>query len=94
MFLDMMGGHGTDADYQEGYQVLHNQFVASAKTVRLGKTINPDFVFGNMICGITFYPATCDPADILAAEHKRQSGIYYCSDVQAKGKYGSYKKKK
>lgn len=93
MFLDMMGGHGTDADYQEGYQVLHNQFVASAKTVRLGKTINPDFVFGNMICGITFYPATCDPADILATEHKWQSSIYYCGDVQVKGAYGTYAKK-
>lgn len=90
MFLDMMGDHVTDADYQEGYQVLHHQFLASAKTVILGKKINPDFVFGNMICGITFYPATCDPADILATEHKWQAGIYYCGDVQVKGEYGTY----
>lgn len=90
MFLDMFGEEATDADYQEGYQQLHHQFLASAKAVKLGKSINPDFVFGNMICGITFYPATCDPADILAAEHKWESGIYYCGDVQVKGKYGTY----
>ena len=93
MFLDMFGAKASDADYQEGYQVLHNQFVASAKAVQLGHAINPDFMIGNMICGITFYPGTCDPVDILANEHKCESGIYYCGDVQVKGKYGTYAKR-
>ncbi len=93
MFLDMFGSKASDADYQEGYQILHHQFVASAKAVQIGHAINPDFMIGNMICGITFYPGTCDPADILANEHKWQSGIYYCGDVQAKGKYGTYAKR-
>ena len=70
MFLDMFGSKASDADYQEGYQILHHQFVASAKAVQIGHAINPDFMIGNMICGITFYPGTCDPADILANEHK------------------------
>ncbi|MCY7155178.1 glycoside hydrolase family 1 protein [Streptococcus gallolyticus] len=93
MFLDMFGAKASDADYQDGYQILHHQFVASAKAVQLGHAINPDFMIGNMICGITFYPGTCDPADILANEHKWESGIYYCGDVQAKGKYGTYAKR-
>ena len=75
MFLDMFGSKASDADFQEGYQILHHQFVASAKAVQIGHAINPDFMIGNMICGITFYPGTCDPADILANEHKWQSGI-------------------
>lgn len=90
MFLDMFGGNATDKEYQEAYQHLHHQFVASAKAVHIGHQIDPDYQIGNMICGITFYPATCDPADILATEHKWQQGIYYCGDVQAKGKYGTY----
>lgn len=93
IFLDMFGSKASDADYQEGYQILHHQFVASAKAVQIGHAINPDFMIENIICGITFYPAICDPADILANEHKWQSGIYYCCDVQAKGKYGTYAKR-
>ena len=46
-----------------------------------------------MICGITFYPGTSDPADILANQHQWEKNIYYCSDVQAKGRYGSYAKR-
>ena len=65
IFLDMFGSKASDADYQEGYQILHHQFVVSAKAVQIGHAINPDFMIGNMICGITFYLGICDPADIL-----------------------------
>ena len=60
IFLDMFGSKASDADYQEGYQILHHQFVASAKAVQIGHAINPDFMIGNMICGITFYLGICD----------------------------------
>ncbi|GGE33362.1 family 1 glycosylhydrolase [Streptococcus himalayensis] len=93
MFLDMFGDKATDQDYQEAYQHLHHQFVASARAVKIGHDINPDFQFGNMICGITFYPGTCDPKDILENQHKWEQNIFYCSDVQAKGRYGSYAKR-
>ena len=89
MFLDMFG-ESSQEDYQAAYQHLHHQFLASAKAVALGHAIDPAYQFGNMICGITFYPGTCDPADILANQHKWEQNIYYCSDVQAKGRYGSY----
>lgn len=89
MFLDMFS-EPEDSDYQEAYQHLHHQFVASAKAVKLGHQIDPNYRFGNMICGITFYPGTCDPADILENQHKWEQNIFYCSDAQAKGRYGSY----
>ncbi|MBM7642955.1 family 1 glycosylhydrolase [Streptococcus loxodontisalivarius] len=92
MFLDMFGEVPQEA-YQEAYQTLHHQFLASAKAIKIGRQINPNFQFGNMICGITFYPGTCDPADVLLNEHKWQQNIFYCSDVQAKGRYGSYAKR-
>lgn len=93
MFLDMFGGQGDDKAFQEGYQQLHYQFVASARAVKLGHEINPNFQIGNMICGITFYPATCDPHDVLANRHKWEQGIYYCGDVQVKGKYPTFSKR-
>lgn len=92
MFLDMFGSPKA-SDYQQAYQQLHHQFLASAKAVARGREINSDFIFGNMICGITFYPGTCDPADILENQHKWEQNIYYCSDVQARGRYGAYAKR-
>jgi len=80
----------TDHDYQKAYQIVHNQFVSSAKTVVLGKKINPNFKFGCMICGVTLYPHTPDPQDILYNEHRWQENLYYCSDVQCFGYYPKY----
>lgn len=92
MFLDMFG-QASDEDFQDAYQQLHHQFLASAKAIQRGRKVNPDFRFGNMICGITFYPGSSDPADILENQHQWEKNIYYCSDVQAKGRYGSYAKR-
>ena len=93
MFLDMFGNKATDEDYQNAYQILHHQFVVSAKAVQVGHAINPDYMIGCMICGITRYPATCDPNDILANRYGWEKGIFYCGDVQAKGYYGTYAKR-
>ncbi len=79
-----------DEAYQEAYQHLHNQFVASAHAVKKGHEIDPENMIGCMICGITYYPSTCDPADILATRHRWEEGIFYCGDVQCKGEYPTY----
>ena len=63
-------------------QQLHHQFVASAKAVQVGHAIDADNKIGRMIASAATYPHTCDPADILAAEHKRQENAYYCGDAQ------------
>lgn len=66
--------HGTEDfshqvdDPDKRYAALHNQFVASAKAVLLGRQINPEFRFGTMICHITVYPLTCRPEDVLLTQ--------------------------
>lgn len=90
MFLDMFGQKVTDTDFQNAYQTLHHQFVASAKAVQIGHEIDPENKIGCMICGITFYPMTCDPKDILLNRHTWEKNIFYCGDVQCKGKYPTF----
>lgn len=92
MFLDF-GDNGTDEAYQHAYQKLHYQFVASARAVKAAHEIDPNYVVGNMICGIISYPGTTDPKDQLANRHALEKNLYYCGDVQAKGKYPTYAKR-
>lgn len=80
----------TEEEYQKAYQHLHYQFVASAKAVKIGHDIDPLNKIGCMICGITYYPHTCDPKDILLNRHKWEESIFYCGDVQCFGKYPVY----
>ena len=80
----------SDEEFAEACQHLHYQFVASAKAVQIGHAIDPSNMIGCMICGITWYPATCDPKDIMATKNAWEKNIYYCSDVQCRGEYGSY----
>ena len=75
---------------QRTYEALHNEFVASAKVVKLGHEINPDFMIGNMIAHVTAYPLTPDPKDQLKAQKDWRLHQWYCADVQCRGAYGSY----
>lgn len=93
MFLELMGETATDLDYQNAYQTLHHQFVASAKAVQIGHEIDKANQIGCMICGITFYPGNCNPKDIILNRHTWEQGIFYCGDVQCKGKYPTYAKR-
>ena len=75
------------------YVKLHHQFVASAKAVKYAHDNYPQFKMGNMICFITSYPLTCDPADVIANQQKMQITNWFCSDVQVRGEYPSYMKR-
>ncbi|MGV1718896.1 6-phospho-beta-glucosidase [Vibrio furnissii] len=81
------------ADYEHPeqvmYQVLHHQFLASAKVVKLGHEINPNFKIGSMIHMMPLYPATCRPEDMLLAQALMREK-YLFSDVQVRGYYPSY----
>ena len=91
------GFEGSTADVpdnkQERFQALHHQFVASAKAVKYAHDNYPQFKIGNMICFITSYPLTCDPADVIANQQKMQITNWFCSDVQVRGEYPSYMKR-
>lgn len=60
--------------YREGenreqtmYQAAHYELVASARAVKAGHEINPDFQIGCMIAMCPIYPYSCKPEDILMA---------------------------
>lgn len=75
------------------FQALHHQFIASALAVKIGRGINPDFLFGNMLSSHMCYPYTCSPADAFEALQKNQLMHYYCGDVQVRGHYPHFAKR-
>lgn len=77
-------------DPNRRFAALHNQFVASARVVALGRKINPQFRFGTMICHITVYPLTCRPEDVLLTQQEDQLRNCFSGDVQCKGVYPYY----
>ena len=72
------------------FTALHHQFIASAKAVKLGHEINPNFKIGCMIAYMCTYPNTCNPEDILLAQKKDQISNMLCGDVQVRGYYPSF----
>lgn len=77
-------------DPQLRLNALNNVLIASAKAVILGKSINPKFQFGTMICHITLYPRTCHPDDILLVQQHDLVRNCMCSDVMLQGEYPYY----
>jgi 6-phospho-beta-glucosidase len=90
MFLDMFGNNPSDTLYQAAYQELHYKFVASSHAVVNAHGINSNNIVGCMICGVPFYPATCDPKDIMLNYYMWEKGILYSSDVMCKGEYPNF----
>lgn len=91
--MAMFGFKFTDKEYRDRLQHLHYQFVASAKAVKLGHEINPDFMIGCMVSGMVVYPHTCDPKDVLKAQQTFEDGMFYCGDVQCFGEYSPFAKR-
>lgn len=79
-------------DENEKYNAIHHMLVASARAVRLGHMINPDFKIGAMIFYPMTYAYTCNPADNLKVMEEMDRH-YYFSDVQARGYYSNKAKK-
>lgn len=67
--------------------------VASAKATKLAHEIDPNNQVGCMLAGGSHYPYTCRPEDYQEAI-KRDRGEYFFIDVQARGYYPNYAKKK
>lgn len=80
-------------DIQSRYQALHHLFVASAKMVSLGRSIDKDYHFGNMISYGPLYPLTCNPDDVLYAYEQNKIENQFCGDVMVFGEYPYYIKK-
>lgn len=73
------------------YQAAHYELVASAKAVKIGHEINPDFKIGCMLAMTPIYPYSCNPADMMmstVAMHRR----FWFGDVHVRGTYPNYVK--
>jgi 6-phospho-beta-glucosidase len=88
----VLGLPDTKEQLNKRYQALHHQFIASAKAVKLGHEINPDFKIGCMVAGGCVYPYTCNPDDVLLAQKDMRMN-YFCGDVQVRGEYPYFTKR-
>jgi len=77
-------------DIQLRYQALHHQFVASAKAVQLCHQTDPQAKIGCMLAGLSTYPLTCHPLDMLMNQQSWYNNLYYCGDVMVRGAYPYY----
>lgn len=78
---------------QVKYQAAHHELVASALAVRLAHEINPNNKVGCMFAAGSVYPYSCRPKDVMEALLVEQEN-YLFADVQSRGYYPSYAKKR
>ncbi|NEX83042.1 6-phospho-beta-glucosidase [Aeromonas rivipollensis] len=74
---------------QVKYQAAHHELVASALATRIAHEVNPHNQVGCMLAGGSFYPYSCKPDDVWAAQQKERENLLFI-DVQARGAYPSY----
>lgn len=74
---------------QDLYQAAHHELVASALATKIGHEIDSENKIGCMVLGLTSYPRTCNPDDVIATmeESKR---VYFFTDIHMRGYYPSY----
>lgn len=75
---------------RDAYQILHHQFIASARAVRRAHEIDSENQVGAMVAGVCKYPLTCAPEDVFLAQKTRQDDFFYCADVMVRGEYPYY----
>ena len=78
---------------QQRYQALHHQFVASAKAVQLGHSIDPENKIGCMVAITPNYAYSANPEDQIKNQHSWQYCNHYCGDVQVRGAYPAFAKR-
>ena len=92
--LPFLGGglfFGADDNQEQViWQAAHYQLVASARAIKLGKTINPEFQFGGMMVVSKNYSQQTESAiDVMEAEVKDREN-YLFTDVQVRGYYPNH----
>lgn len=71
------------------YQASLNELIASAKVVKLGHEINPEFEIGCMMAYVPVYPFSSNPEDVMASLKAMNRRFFY-NDVHAKGEIPGY----
>lgn len=78
---------------QVKYQAAHHELVASAITTKIAHEVDPENKVGCMLAAGQYYPNTAHPRDYWAAMQEDREN-YFFIDVQARGEYPNYAKKK
>lgn len=74
---------------QAKYLAAHNELVASAWATKIAHDIDLDVKVGCMLAAGSYYPYSCNPADVRDAQLRNQEN-YFFVDVQARGHYPAY----
>lgn len=78
---------------QVKYQAAHHELVASALATKIAHEIDPNSKVGCMLAAGQYYPNTANPKDYWQALTEDREN-YFFIDVQARGEYPNYAKKK
>lgn len=74
---------------QDLYQAAYHELVASALATKIGHEIDSENKIGCMVLGLTSYPRTCNPDDVIATMEESKRG-YFFTDIHMRGYYPSY----
>ena len=75
------------------YQAAHHELVASAIATKIAHEVDPENKVGCMLAAGQYYPNTCHPRDYWEAMQEDREN-YFFIDVQSRGEYPNYAKKK
>lgn len=79
-----------DYNLSDVFKSLHHQFVASAKTIQLARSLNLRGQFGAMISCFCYYALTPKPEDNLQLVRDEQVNQWFCMDILSRGYYPYY----
>ena len=71
------------------YRAAHNELVASAWATKIAHEVDPENKVGCMLAAGSYYPYSCRPEDVRAAQVKNQEDLFFV-DVRARGHYPGY----
>ncbi|MGR3742339.1 glycoside hydrolase family 1 protein [Companilactobacillus sp. DQM5] len=80
-------------DKKNVFQAWHNQFVASARAVKIGHELDKNLQIGAMILYGTSYSIDANPKNQMANLENNQEFNNFCGDVQSRGQYPAYTKR-
>lgn len=87
----VLEGEANPAQVQ--YQAAHHELIASARAVELAHQMMPGARVGCMLAAGQYYPYTCAPEDVYKAMECDRDN-YFFIDVQARGAYPVWAKKR
>lgn len=74
----------------EALAITHNFSLAWARATTLIHQIDPEAKTGGNVCNTCFYPNSCDPKDVEAADEQAASWGYAFGDLFTRGQYSGY----